>query len=158
MPLGRINEYEINYELRPNYLLVTVRLARNEYNIANQYWSDVVRLAHKGKYTRVIVDISAPFALPAKDARSLMMEFARRIAPDIKVAIVNSLVIDSVRSAVESSASIDGRSIKIFDTLHAAEAWLLGKSTAESDAETGFQGKLPDPAGIQDQTHHQRLN
>jgi hypothetical protein len=119
-----VNDYKITFEMCPDYLYVRVTLTRNEYNIARQYWTDVLRMIHKQRSTSAIVEISAKAALPPVDAHALMADFSRFLYPGVKVAIVNRHVIPNVRAAVQSAATIRDRSIKVFDDLSTAKEWL----------------------------------
>jgi hypothetical protein len=144
MPLTSVNDYQIDYEIRPEYLLVRVLLHTNNYNIARQYWTDLVRLAHERRYQRAIVEISAPNPLPPKDSLSLMSDFSKRIAPDVKVAVVNTHVAEMVRSAVSSSAMIHGRSLKVFDSIESAEAWLKEDDAFGAEPSARIHNQAPD--------------
>ena len=124
MSLSSVNDYDIGFELRPDYLLVRVTLTKNDYNTARQYWTKVLREVHRRRCSRVIVDISAPIVLAPEDAHSLMSDFSKLFYPGIKVAIVNKNVVRAVRAAVESTATIRGRSVMVFDDISSAEAWL----------------------------------
>jgi hypothetical protein len=124
MPLSSVNDYKISYEMRPEYLLVRVDLHTNNYNIARQYWTDLERHLHGRRYKAAVVEINAETALPPREGLALMIDFSKRIFPDVRVAIVNRHVAETVRSAVETSAMVEGRSFKVFDSLQGAEEWL----------------------------------
>lgn len=127
MPLSSINNYEITFELRPDYLLVRVELPSNVYNTARQYLTDVIRMIHKRRYKKALINISATTALPHEDAKSLMSDFLKMIYPGIHIAIVNKHVDQEVRSSVETDAAHHGHSIKVLDDIPSAEAWLREK-------------------------------
>jgi len=72
--------YKIFFEHRPEYLYVFVKSDVMSYEIAKQYWKEILSMQHNRRYKRILVDKDISQSLPPHDIFTLVSELAHSAA------------------------------------------------------------------------------
>ena len=118
--------YQICFEHRPEYLYVYVKSDAITYEIAKQYWVEILSMQHRRKYNRVLVDKDISGTLPLHDVFTLVSELAHSGCAGVKFAIADRHY-DAQRSPFEEMVGTNrGLNARVCSDLVEARGWLIG--------------------------------
>lgn len=115
--------YDIRFEHRPHSLYVRIFGDAHSYDVARDYWRQIVAMLHRRHYERVLVDKDFPQQLSIAASYLLMTELAHS-GCRMKVAVVDRNYDDEVCGFEEMVATNRGLTVKFFSDLDSAEQWL----------------------------------
>ncbi|HVF48147.1 MAG TPA: hypothetical protein VNA17_11320 [Pyrinomonadaceae bacterium] len=99
----------------------------NTYQIAKRYWTEILAMLHRRRYTRVLIEKEVAEKLAPHDILRLVSELAHSGYRDISFAIVD-LGYDSQRAEFyELVAGNRGFMVKVTDNVIDAEGWLADR-------------------------------
>ena len=127
--------YELSYELRPGYLYVKLRSDANSYNIARQYWNEIMMMAARCNCKRVLVDKDIGTDLSTADVFRMASEVAFEFR-SVKLAVCDRHSSQQDIEFGETVAANRGLDTRSFNDIDDARHWLLDDNAARSHQST----------------------
>src|ERR1035437_4443738 len=116
--------YQLSFEHRPHYLYAHLSCEEISFEIAKEYWVEILKMLHRRKYTRLLVEKDIPNSLRAHEVFTLITELAHSGCTRVRFAIFDHHY-DVQRNGFEQLvATTRGLQVKITDNFADAEKWL----------------------------------
>lgn len=123
--------YRLLFEHRPGYLYVYVGSDATSYEIAKQYWFEILAMLHRRRYNRVLIDKDISQQLAAHDVYTLVSELAHSGCAGVRFAIVDRYF-DEERNRFEETVGANrGLNVRIVSDPRVAHNWLLNTPTSD---------------------------
>lgn len=125
IPSRKQDLYRLNLEHRQGYLYAFVEAAHEDYEIASQYWEEILEAAEKIDEFRIMVEYSVGEVATMIDTFRWVSELAPR-ASGARIACVDPISShESIHKFSELVAVNRGVTAMAFDNTAEAEKWLL---------------------------------
>ncbi len=123
-----IQEYELTFDERPEYLHARIRSATMDQPTAREYLSKVANKVHQVKASKLMLERDVPVMLKDVDLFHTTQFFLNLIGGGIRVAFVNPYIqiLEDMDFAITIGTN-RGANYRLFDGVIEAEAWLLGR-------------------------------
>lgn len=120
-------EYQIIFEHRPTHLYVYVESETNSLSMARNYWTQIVSILHRRKYSKVLLEKSLGKPLRAHELFTLVSQIARNGLSECSIAVFDHNYEHERCSFEQLVGTNRGLNLRIAPTLHEAEKWLLSQ-------------------------------
>ncbi|MBK8464531.1 MAG: hypothetical protein IPL32_01750 [Chloracidobacterium sp.] len=117
--------YQLSYELRPEYLYVMIKGEKIDYEIARQYWNEIIEIREQANTRFLLVDKNVQAELSTADEFQIAKELSTIALKRVKLAICDRHVSQECLEFGEMVATNRGLNTKSFRDTAAAEKWLL---------------------------------
>ena len=124
--IDRSPGYELKPEQRDGYLYFCVESDAITYEVAREYWDEIVEICRTSKLRRLLLHKRIHMDLSLSDLYQLASGVAAEI-PGYKLAIFDEFTPTQITEFGELVSSNRGLNMKCFKDLDEAEAWLLEK-------------------------------
>lgn len=119
-----VKSYRLTYELRPGYLYVNLSAETLSYQIARQYWNEIVVMLTVYPSKRVLVDMDISSEMPMVDAYRMATEVAHEFR-NVRLALCDRHPHQKTMEFDDLVATNRGINTKSFSDMDSAEQWLL---------------------------------
>lgn len=123
-PPAATKPYRLAYELRPGYLYVHFRSDTMSYDVARQYWSEIVVMVARTRSKCLLVDKEIVVEFSVADAFRITSEIAAEFNL-AKLAICDRHAEPTAIEFEELVATNRGLNMRSFRDAASAEQWLL---------------------------------
>jgi hypothetical protein len=117
--------YQLSYELRPEYLYVHIEAGTIDYEIARQYWDEIIEIRERADTRFLLVDKDVRAELSTIDEFKIAKEITTMALKRVKLAVCDRHVSPENLEFGEMVATNRGLNTKSFSDTDAAEKWLL---------------------------------
>lgn len=125
IPTRKEELYELMLEHRPGYLYAHVNAGHENYEIAHQYWEEILDAATDADAGRIMVEYSIDEVASMTDTFQWVSELAPK-ASGVRIACVDAMHGHAhIHKFSELVAVNRGVTAMAFDNTAAAEKWLL---------------------------------
>jgi hypothetical protein len=121
---SHVKPYRLTYELRPGYLYVNLSAETLSYQIARQYWNEIVVMLTVYPSKRVLVDKDISAEMPMVDAYRMATEVAHEFR-NVRLALYDRHAHQKTMEFDDLVATNRGLNTKSFSDMDSAEQWLL---------------------------------
>ena len=116
--------YELSFEHGPAYLYASLRGNENNYDIAKQYWNEIIAFCNRRDYSKVLIEKQIPKFLDTQDAFRVVTEVSLIARRGVKFAFFDKYF-NAEKSGFEELVDNNrGLTLKYFESLSCAEHWL----------------------------------
>ena len=123
--VGSDKSYQLSYELRPEYLYVLIKGDKIDYEIARQYWDEIIEIREQVNTRLLLVDKNVRAELSTVEEFRIATEISTIALKSVKLAICDRHVSPECLEFGEMVATNRGLNTKSFRDAAAAEKWLL---------------------------------
>ena len=123
--VGSDKPYQLSYELRPAYLYVHIKGEAIDYEIARQYWDEIIEIRDQTNTRLLLVDKEVSAELSMADEFKIAKEIATIALKRVKLALCDRHISTESLEFGELVATNRGLNTKSFRDAGAAEKWLL---------------------------------
>ncbi len=117
--------YQLSYEQRPKYLYVQIKAGTIDYEIARQYWEEIIEIRERADTRFLLVDKDVRAELSSADEFKIAKEITTMALKRVKLALCDRHVSQENLEFAEMVATNRGLNTKSFSNAAAAEKWLL---------------------------------
>lgn len=126
VPLSSPGKYHVTFEERSGYLYAHISGKKASFAIARKYWTDIAERAISSEVKKLLVVEDIPEAITISEVHRLVTELSELPVKDIRVAFVDQFAQHkSLNDFGILVAGNRGLSLRGFDSIEAAEEWLL---------------------------------
>lgn len=119
--------YTLTYEIRPRYLYVRLRSSEISYEIAREYWNDIVVMLSRYPKKRILVDKDIAPEMSVADAYRMASAVAEEFR-GVKIALCDRHADQRTLEFGNLVATNRGSCARSFGTIKDAESWLAADS------------------------------
>ena len=123
--VGSDKSYQLSYELRPEYLYVLIKGDKIDYEIARQYWDEIIEIREQVNTRLLLVDKNVRAELSTVEEFRIATEISTIALKRVKLAICDRHVSPECLEFGEMVATNRGLNTKSFRDAAAAEKWQL---------------------------------